>query len=198
MVFSQDDLQFLDGAVRKFVYKNLYSDLTVCTSNLHGILHPICGYIVTMLQGKKRKDESLSNAILINEQVLLPGNPDAYLSFFLQEQENSQLTGLLDQCPANWEDVVSPILATVSCQNDKKERSWDDHQFAVIKVFQDVEYAGDQNVLYGRLVRINLTDIECTVAINRFTQHEYTRNRNWVTVTPYRISDCSEATRYTL
>jgi hypothetical protein len=121
---TEEDIRYLEGAVLEFVksYENLYSDPTVCTSNLHGILHladcvkncgpawgywqftmeKTCGNVVSWLKGNKLKDESLSNAILLQQQVNLIRwqNPNTCLSWeevFMQDRAISTLTGLIDK-----------------------------------------------------------------------------------------------------
>jgi hypothetical protein len=73
--FSQDDILFLDRAVREFVefYENLYSDPTPslhvgdCIKNCSPAwgywqftMEKTCGNVVSGMQGKKHKDESVS------------------------------------------------------------------------------------------------------------------------------------------
>ncbi|KAK9364356.1 hypothetical protein V1509DRAFT_636648 [Lipomyces kononenkoae] len=121
---SPADLGFMDRAVKEFVesYECLYTDPTVCTSNLHGLLHlpecikncgpawaywqftmeKTCGNVVRLLQGKKLKDENLANAILLNEQINLLRwrNPGVRLSWeevFLSRDANPRVGDVLDR-----------------------------------------------------------------------------------------------------
>ncbi|KAK9371613.1 uncharacterized protein V1513DRAFT_333096 [Lipomyces chichibuensis] len=61
-----------------------------------------CGNVVNLLQDKKHKDESLSNAILLNEQanLLRWTNPNVAITWeevFLQQHLNTGLAELLDR-----------------------------------------------------------------------------------------------------
>ncbi|KAK9353470.1 hypothetical protein V1523DRAFT_440204 [Lipomyces doorenjongii] len=138
---SHEDLRWLAGAVRDFMesYEHLYTDPTVCTSNLHGILHlaecirscgpawghwqftmeKTCGNVVGWLRGKKLKDENLANAILLNEQVSLLQwiNPDA---MFMRKQVGSSVPTFSDQvkrAPVFTTEQVTALLDYLSSQS---------------------------------------------------------------------------------
>ncbi|KAK9318751.1 hypothetical protein V1517DRAFT_267426 [Lipomyces orientalis] len=140
------ELQFLERAVHRFVlsYEHIYTDPTICTSNLHGILHlgdcvkncgpawaywqftmeKTCGNVVSWLRGSKLKDENLANAILLNEQVNLLRwiHPDVCLSWedtFLQQSTYSTTTGLTDQVkhpPAFTAEQLHVLLAYIDIE----------------------------------------------------------------------------------
>ncbi|KAK9352504.1 hypothetical protein V1523DRAFT_441025 [Lipomyces doorenjongii] len=201
------------GTVRQSVesYENLYSDPTVCTSNLHGILHltdcvknggptrrywqfrmeKTCGNVVSWLQGNKLKDESVSNAIVLHQQVNL-----MWEEAFVQDTALSSLTGL---------DIVTSAFVTarpqsrcspyVSCPNYGNETyfgdvdrllscTWHrkDYRLALVKVFDEILYASNQDEIYGRVQALKSPKwclVCCTVGIT-YTKQEYILDQNWV------------------
>ncbi|KAK9342737.1 hypothetical protein V1522DRAFT_447929 [Lipomyces starkeyi] len=155
-----------------------------------------CGNVVNLFQGKNHKDESLANAILLDEQgnLLRWTNPKATTTWeevFLQQRVNTGLNELLDRVNSPLQfttrqlDTLGAFLnvahmSTVEsqstaahdrrfqkvprkpCQSDNEERFFGEvdrlfsyqregkkHQLALVKVFQDVQYADDKDEGYA-------------------------------------------------